>query len=99
MSDTNGKYCSLLLVSYGHDFKISYTAFLMSLSFNLVTRFRKIFTETENSKKHTICFLYFTKPKKKNVVAVRRESGFTNNRPTYVFCSVNVKLKKEQRVS
>ncbi len=71
----------------------------MSLSFNLVTRFSKIFTETENSETAHYLFSLFYKTKKKSFVAVRSESGFTNNRPTYVFCSVNVKLKKEQRVS
>ncbi len=42
----------------------------MSFSFILVTRFRKIFTETENAVMHPICFLYFTKPKKRKVLLI-----------------------------
>ncbi len=60
-----------------------------------MTRFRKIFTETENAETHPICFLYFTKPKKKSFVDIASESRYTNNMPTHVFFSVNIKLMKE----
>ncbi len=51
-------------------------------------------------KVHTIYFLYFTKPKtrkkrKKGFVDIGSESGYTNDRPTYVFLSVYMKLMKE----
>ncbi len=72
----------------------------MSFSFILVSRFRKIFTETENaeSKPYLFSLFYKTKKKKerkKSFIDIGSESGYTNNRPTYVFFSVNIKLMKE----
>ncbi len=61
--------------------------------FILVTPFRKIFTETENAESTPYLFLFY---KTKNTIFIYfgSESGYTNNRPTYVFFSVNVKLMK-----
>ncbi len=44
-----------------------YTVFLMSFSFILVTRFRKIFTETENAESAPYLFSLFYKTQKKKV--------------------------------
>ncbi len=61
--------------------------------FVLVTPFRKIFTETEDAESTPYLFLFY---KTKNTIFIDfgSESGYTNNRPTYVFFSVNVKLMK-----
>ncbi len=68
----------------------------MSFSFILVTRFRKIFTETENAESAPYLFsLFYKTKKKKSFVDIGSESGYTSNRPTYVFFSVNMKLMKE----
>ncbi len=57
----------------------------MSFLFILVTRFRKIFTETENAESAPYLFSLFYKKKKKSFVDIGSESGYTNNRPTCVF--------------
>ncbi len=46
-------------------------------------------------KSHPICFLYFTKPQKISFVDIGSESRYTNNMPTYVHFSGNIKLMKE----
>ncbi len=56
----------------------------MSFSFILVTRLRKIFTETEKAESAPYLFSLFYKTKK-HFVDIGSESGYTNNRPTYVF--------------
>ncbi len=60
-------------------------------------RFRKIFTETENAESAAYWFslFYKTKKNKKSFVDIGSESGYTNNMPTYVFFSVNMKLMKD----
>ncbi len=58
----------------------------MSFSFILVTRFRKIFTETENAESAPYLFSFL-----QVLLLLGVESGYTNNRPTYVFFSVNIK--------
>ncbi len=65
----------------------------MSFSFILVTRLRKIFTETENAEIAPYLFsLFYKKKKKKSFLDIGSESGYTNIRHTYVFFSVNMKL-------
>ncbi len=65
----------------------------MSFSFVLVTPFRKIFTETENAESTPYLFLFY-KTKNNFFIDIGSESGYTNNRTTYVFFSVNIKLMK-----
>ncbi len=60
-----------------------------------MTRFRKIFTETENAESASYLFSLFYNPPKNLFADIGSESGYTNNRSTYVFYSVNMKLMKE----
>ncbi len=62
-----------------------------------MTRFRKIFTETENAESAPYYFSLFYKTKNNynNFVDIRSESEYTNNRPT-CFVSVNIKLKNDE---
>ncbi len=45
-------------------------------------------------KAHYLFSLFYKTPKKNSFVDIRSESEYTNNRPTYVFFLVNMKLMK-----
>ncbi len=62
----------------------------MSFSFILVSRFRKLFTETENVESKPYLFFYFTKTKKKVVLILGVNQGIQIIGLLYIFVSVNI---------